>query len=79
MKTIVRAVLLMFCVMGTARAAVTVSISPNYAQLVAGQALQFSATVSGSGNTAVTWQVDNQTQGSATTGTITKAGLFKSP
>jgi len=78
MKTIVRAVLLMFCVMGTARAAVTISISPNYAQLVAGQTLQFSATVSGSGNTAVVWQVDNQTQGSATTGTITKAGLFKS-
>jgi len=79
MKTIVRAVLLMFCVIGTARAAVTVSISPTYAQLVAGQTLQFSATVSGSGNTAVTWQVDNQTQGSATTGTITKTGLFKSP
>ncbi len=47
MKALVRAVLLMFCVMGTARAGVTISISPNYAQLVAGRTLQFSATVSG--------------------------------
>jgi hypothetical protein len=65
--------------MGTARAAVTVSISPNYAQLVAGQSLKFSAAVTGSPDTAVIWQVDNQTQGSAATGGITRAGLFTAP
>ncbi len=78
MKTIVRAVLLLGLLTGSARAAVTVSISPNYAQLVAGQTLQFNATVAGSGDTAVTWQVDNQTLGSTATGRITKTGLFTS-
>jgi hypothetical protein len=79
MKTIVRAVLLMLCVMGTARAAVTVSISPNYAQLVVGQAQHFSATVSGSAYHGVTWQVDNADGGSAAAGRITKAGLYTAP
>jgi hypothetical protein len=79
MKAIVRAVLLVGLLTGSARAAVTVSISPNYAQVVIGQNLQFSATVTGSTNTAVTWQVDNQTLGSGTTGRITKDGIFTAP
>jgi hypothetical protein len=47
---------------------VNVTVSPNPASLTAGQSQQFTATVTGSSNTAVTW--------SATGGTINAAGLF---
>jgi hypothetical protein len=39
----------------------------------------FSATVTGTSNTAVTWQVNGVTGGSATTGTVTSAGLYYAP
>ena len=47
---------------------VQISISPKTATLQAGQTQQFTATVTGSSNTAVTW--------TATGGTISSAGLF---
>ncbi len=47
---------------------VSVSISPTTASLTPGQTKQFSATVTGTTNTAVTW--------SATGGTISTTGLF---
>lgn len=58
---------------------VAVSISPGYSPLVVGQTLQFSATVSGSTNTAVTWQVDGIVGGNATVGTVSSSGLFTAP
>jgi len=62
-----------------ASAAVTVTISPGYAQTVIGQTLQLSATVSGASNTAVTWQVDNADKGTAATGTVSASGLYSAP
>ena len=52
----------------TIPAAVTVTISPTGATVQAGQTRQFTATVTGTSNTAVTW--------TATGGTISGAGLF---
>jgi hypothetical protein len=40
---------------------------------------QFSATVTGETNTAVTWAVDNITGGNATVGTITANGFYTAP
>ena len=40
---------------------------------------QFSATVTGTSNTAVTWQVNGIVGGSAVTGTISAAGLYYAP
>jgi hypothetical protein len=59
--------------------AVSVSISPAYAVVELGQPLQFTATVTGTGNTAVTWQVDNANGGDSTIGTISATGLFSAP
>ncbi|MGA2534315.1 MAG: hypothetical protein ABSG19_14915 [Candidatus Aminicenantales bacterium] len=39
----------------------------------------FTATVTGTANTAVTWQVNGVTGGSATTGTISSLGLYSAP
>jgi hypothetical protein len=44
-----------------------------------GPAVPFSATVTGSGNTTVTWQVNGVTGGSARTGTISSAGSYNPP
>src|SRR5271157_2192371 len=51
--------------------AVTVSMSPTSISIPAGHNQQFTATVSGSTNTAVTW--------SATGGSITASGMFTAP
>ena len=40
---------------------------------------QFTATVSGSSNQAVNWQVNGVTGGSASTGTISSAGRYTAP
>ncbi len=50
---------------------VTVSISPTSASLLAGGTQQFTATVTGTTNTAVTW--------SATAGTVSSSGLYTAP
>ena len=50
---------------------VTVSISPTSASLLAGGTQQFTATVTGTTNTAVTW--------SATAGTVSTSGLYTVP
>jgi len=60
-------------------ASVSVSISPTYAVIQLGQPLQFTATVNGTGNTAVTWQVDNANGGDWTIGTVSTSGLFTAP
>lgn len=62
-----------------ARAGVSVSISPGYSQIVVGQTLQLSATVSGTSNHGVTWQVNNANGGSVSFGTVSASGLFTAP
>ncbi len=59
--------------------AVAVTISPTSKTLSAGGTQQFTATVSNSSNTAVTWQVNGVTGGNSTTGTISTSGLYTGP
>lgn len=58
---------------------VTVTISPNSVSLQLGQTEQFSAAVSGTGNTAVNWLVNGAIGGSPAAGMITPNGLYTTP
>jgi hypothetical protein len=58
---------------------VTVVINPTSAGLALNQTLQFQAAVTGSANTAVTWDVNNVTGGNASVGTISSTGLYTAP
>ena len=62
--------------MPTPQVVVTVS---GAAQTRLGATTQFTAAVTGTTNTAVTWQVNGITGGSSTTGTISTAGLYTAP
>jgi hypothetical protein len=62
-----------------ANARVTITISPGYDQLVEGQTLQFAATVSGTGDGRVIWQVNNADGGGAASGTVSASGLYTPP
>ena len=58
----------------------SVTISPTAVSLAVGGGTQtFSATVTGSSNTAVTWQVNGTTGGGPTVGTISATGVFSAP
>src|SRR5206468_4190171 len=59
--------------------AVSVSISPSSATLTMNATQQFTATVKGSTNTAVTWIVDGVAVGNSTTVTISTSGLYTAP
>ena len=60
--------------------AITVSISPRQAGITLSQTMQFTATVAGNANTAVTWAVDGTPGGNSTTlGTISGTGLYTPP
>jgi len=58
---------------------IIVSISPASASVQTGKSVQFSASVQNTTNTAVTWQVNGTTGGSAANGTITTGGLYTAP
>ena len=58
---------------------VTVTVSPKQATVQVTQTKQFTATVTGATNTAVTWSVNNIQGGNATVGTISNAGLYTAP
>jgi hypothetical protein len=58
---------------------VSITVTPTTASVVAGKTQQFSATVSGTTNTAVTWQVNGVTGGNSVVGSISSAGLFTAP
>src|SRR5271155_2842425 len=59
---------------------VTVSVAPQLAAVAATtQTQQFTATVTGSTNTAVTWSVDSVANGNATVGTIDATGIYTPP
>lgn len=63
----------------TGAAGVGVAVSPHRAGLTTGVPQQFTATVTGSSNTSVTWTVDGIAGGSAAVGTISAAGLYAPP
>jgi hypothetical protein len=58
---------------------VVVSVAPKTVSRFPGQQQQFTATVTGTTNTAVTWQVAGATGGSALAGTIDANGMYTAP
>ena len=62
-----------------ASAGVAIAVSPNSATISAGASQQFTATVTGSSNTAVTWSVSGAGCNGAACGTISVGGLFAAP
>jgi hypothetical protein len=58
---------------------ITVAVAPKPANVRMGTPQQFIATVSGSSNQAVNWQVDGMTGGSAAAGTIEATGKYTPP
>lgn len=58
---------------------VSVSISPTNPTVQASASQQFTATVSGTTNTAVNWLVNGVTGGSSSTGTISSTGVYTAP
>jgi len=58
---------------------VTVKLSPTSANVRAGATQTFSVTVTGTSNTALSWQVNGVTGGSSATGTISASGIYTAP
>jgi uncharacterized protein (DUF1800 family) len=58
---------------------IKVTISPTSANLVTGASQQFTATVTGTTNTAITWSVAGEINGNTQVGTIDTTGLFIAP
>jgi len=58
---------------------VTVSILPTSANVPVGTGQQFTATVKGTSNGAVSWSVNGITGGNSTFGTITQQGFYTAP
>ncbi|MEP6833659.1 MAG: kelch repeat-containing protein [Gemmatimonas sp.] len=61
----------------TPASGIAVTVSGPSTTITAGSTFQFSASVTGSTNTAVTWSIDHI--GNTNTGTITGAGLYTAP
>src|SRR5512147_1128104 len=83
MRSRVLRVVALLCLMLGALSAqvapVVVTVSPTLVTLPLGNLQLFSATVSGTGNTAVTWSVNGIAGGNATVGTINGSGLYTAP
>src|SRR5258708_35375831 len=60
---------------GRSQAQVSVTISPTLITMATSATQPFTATVTGSTNTAVTWQVNGVSGGSSTNGLISTTGL----
>src|SRR5579863_5482777 len=58
---------------------INVSVFPSATSVVLGQTVPFSATVTGTTDTAVNWEVGGVQGGNATVGTINTAGLYTAP
>ncbi|HEV2395746.1 MAG TPA: Ig-like domain-containing protein [Candidatus Sulfotelmatobacter sp.] len=58
---------------------VSIKLNQSTATLAPGQTAQFTATVTGTTNTAVTWTVDNVNGGDSAHGTISSLGLYTAP
>ena len=69
--------------MGTASVTVVppvqVTVSPSTANLAPSGTQQFTAAVTGTTNTAVTWSVNGATGGNSTVGTVSNTGLYVGP
>ncbi len=59
--------------------AIFVTVAPSSGSVVEGEQLQYTATVTGTSNTAVTWSVNGVVGGNSTVGTISSSGLFQAP
>lgn len=59
--------------------AIGVTVSPMSANVRASASQQFTPTVSGTSNTAVTWQVNGTAGGDSSSGTISSSGLYTAP
>ncbi len=57
----------------------TLTVSPATSNVQEGSQQQFTATVSGTNDNAVTWQVNGVTGGNTSVGTISSAGLYTAP
>ncbi len=57
----------------------TLTVSPATANVQEASQQQFTATVSGTNDNAVTWQVNGVTGGNTTVGTISSTGLYTAP
>jgi hypothetical protein len=62
-----------------AKTNISMSISPQSVSIVVGQSRQFTAAVSGTKNTSITWSVNQVAGGNSTTGTISSTGLYRAP
>jgi uncharacterized protein (DUF1800 family) len=60
-------------------APLSVSVAPKTATVLAGDSQTFSATVTGTANTAVMWSVNGTQGGSTVVGTISSAGVYTAP
>ncbi|HTZ95911.1 MAG TPA: PQQ-binding-like beta-propeller repeat protein [Terriglobales bacterium] len=60
-------------------AIVSVAVSPTSANVAVAGTQAFTASVSGSSNTSVTWSVDGINGGNTTTGTVSSTGLYTAP
>jgi len=56
-----------------------VTVTPNPVNVAVSTQEQFTATVTGTTNTSVNWQVNGVAGGNATVGTISTSGLFQAP
>jgi len=63
----------------TPSSGVTVTLSPRSVGLTTSEPQTFTATVTGTANTAVTWSVDGVGGGSSTVGTISSGGVYAPP
>jgi len=63
----------------TVVAPISVTVSPSSPTVATKGQQQFTATVTGTANTAVTWSVTGTNCGAAACGTITSAGLYTAP
>jgi arylsulfate sulfotransferase len=60
-------------------AVVSLSLSSPSSSAAVGQTVQFTATVTGSSNTSVTWSVNGAAGGNSSAGTISSTGLYTAP
>ncbi|MBL9204184.1 MAG: DUF1800 domain-containing protein, partial [Opitutaceae bacterium] len=63
----------------TAPVSISVTVSPAAATVLTGGARTFTATVSGTSQSAVTWQVNGVAGGNATVGTVSASGVYTAP
>ena len=81
MKQLALAIVIVLAALATGcgGGSLSVSISPKTATVPPGATQQFTATVSNSSDSTVTWQVNSVTGGNSTDGTISTSGLYTAP